>query len=426
MKGRIVTTLRLLALIVGVAVIAEASAYDVIKRYKLIEDKFVTHEMLNPFGHDFIFDVGVGLNKNLQDVINDGKDVSKTQGSDADKLAAGQTFLRKYDKTEQNVRVKLNLGIPLPSFTLFDAKIVPDFRVNFGFGLNLAIRTVTYSFAQILDFVGTDVPAEIKTAILSCAEPDPGEDIIQNLLDNNCLTGQGQTEAAQKYLNKYFRPTDTSVPNVYSYAKADARVGILFNYTKGEHWFGYVNVYGLGRADLQAIVTAESLAKDGEIAGLGEEMNTTVNLATDLKFGYKNGRLSSFASIEEIKLSRLSDNEDKGVTLLYGEDPLIRLHSDYLYEFMSFDLRPFVGVHKRSGYGFDEGLYGGGDIGMFVWSDRVGLRFRGMLDKEHFTISPMVKLWLMQFEYMLKTPMKSEIDGAKPSTLHALNFRMFF
>ena len=105
---------------------------------------------------------------------------------------------------------------------------------------------------------------------------------------------------------------------------------------------------------------------------------------------------------------------------------MIRLHGEYMYKLSFFSVKPFGGVHKRSGYGLGNGIYGGADLGLHVWQERLGLRFRGMLDSEHFTFSPMAKLWFMSVEYMLKTPIKSEIDGVKPSTLHSVNFRLAF
>jgi len=41
-------------------------------------------------------------------------------------------------------------------------------------------------------------------------------------------------------------------------------------------------------------------------------------------------------------------------------------------------------------------------------------------------LAPRVKLWLMQLEYSLKQPLKSKINDTKVSTLHSLNFRLFF
>jgi hypothetical protein len=434
MKEKLWTTLRLFLLVAVVAFLAsvqaKAAEYDVVKRYKLLEDKFYTYEMLNPYGHDFIIDTAVYLNKNLQTMIKDGKAVSKFEGTTAQKITEGTNFLDKYKNTEQTVRVKFQLGIPLPTLNFGVFKLVPDLRAGVGVGMNLGIRTQTYSFAQIVDLLGSDVPANIKNAATLCPEPAPGADIVQNIITNagigSCpaMTAAERT-AAQSFTNLYFRPTTNEFPALHSYAKGQGRGGLNVNYFIAENWFGNVNLYMNGRMDMRAIATADSLARNGKIDGFGGEKNTTVDVATDLKFGYKNGNLASFVSAEEVKVSRMSDNEDKGVKLIYGDDPLYRLHSEYTYKFIGFDLKPFAGLHNRVGYDLSAGLYGGGDIGFYVWNDRLGIRMRGMVDTEHFTVSPQLKLWLMHLDYMLKLPVTSNVDGVKPSAIHAINFRIF-
>lgn len=428
MKNRFLFAFKILALIAGVTFLAEAQSadYDVVKRFKLLEDKFATHEMLTPLGHDFLIDIHALLNKDLFDFIDEADAVSKTQGSDAQKIAAAQTFLHKYDKTEQNVRVRLNLGFPLPSFTVWGVKLVPDFRVGAGLGILMGIRTTTFDINNILQYVGNDIDPALLTYLQSCnfsgITSASNKDIVQFAVTNCGVPAA----VATPYLNKYYAPSDLTAPNVFNYVKGEARAGFYVGYEKGEHWFGNVNLYGLARADAKIVVTDAALAGNGEVGELPDELNTTMNMVTDLKFGYKNGNLQGFAAVEELKIARMSDNEAKAGKLLYGEDALIRVQGDYLYKFVGFDLKPFAGTHVRSGYGAGDGFYAGGDIGYYVWNDRIGLRFRTMVDKEHLTISPAAKLWFMHIEYMLKTPMKSEVDGVKPSTLHSLNFRLFF
>jgi hypothetical protein len=425
MKERFATFVRLTALVISVAFLAKAqAAYNVQERLITLDDRFKTEEMLRPFGHDFIFDVTVGINKNVLDVVNDGKDVSKTEGTTQDKLEAGQAFLRKYQDTEQTLRVGLNLGIPLPSFSAFDIKFVPDFRVNFNLMANLGIRQETFDPARVLDYVGQDIPADVKNLIQSkIGSMSPGDDIVAQAVAGEPQAIQDQ---AQPYLNKYFYPSDDTVPNLLTFAKADIKSGVLFNYKYDENFFGHLNLYGMARADTKIIVTADSLANEGDAIEFGEELNTTVVAAADYQFGYRNGNLTAFASIEELKLATLSDNKEKGGSLNYEIKPLMRLHGDYRYDFLAFTVRPFAGVYKRSSYNQSAQPYGGADFGTHVWGERLGLQLRTMVDEEHLTLAPRLKLWVMQLEYSLKQPMKSKIDDTKISTLHSLNFRMFF
>tara|TARA_R110000868_G_scaffold334233_4_gene594955 strand:+ start:18958 stop:20235 length:1278 start_codon:yes stop_codon:yes gene_type:complete len=425
MKVRLSTFLRLTALVASVAFLAKAqAAYDVKKRGITLDDRFETEEMLRPFGHDFLLDLTVGINKNVLDVVNDGKDVSKTQGSDSEKLDAGQAFLRKYRDTEQTIRVGLNLGVPLPSFTAFDVKLRPNFRVSANLMANIGVRAQDITAQNVLDYVGQDVPQELKDLIIQkFGTMNPNDDIVAKAVQGESAQTQSQ---AQPYLNKFFYPSDTSVPNLLTYAKVDAKAGFFVGYEYDEHFFGGFNLYGMGRADTELIVTADALAKGGDTIEFGEEMNTTIVAAADYQFGYKNGNLTGFGSIEELKLATLSDNKEKGGELNYDVKPLLRVHGEYRYDFMAFTLRPFVGVYNRFGYSQGAQPYGGADLGTYVWDDRIGVQLRTMVDEEHLTLAPRIKLWLMQLEYSLKQPIKSKIDDTTISTLHSLNFRLFF
>ena len=171
-------------------------------------------------------------------------------------------------------------------------------------------------------------------------------------------------------------------------------------------------------------ISKKALTSDGDLLNLPDDMNTTVNAAIDYTLGYRNGNLTALAGIEDLKLASISDNEEEAGVLNYGTDPLLRLHTEYLYRYSGFSVKPFVGIHKRASYGIGDGYYLGADLGAHVWSDRVGLRVRGMVDSEHFTFSPMVNLWLMHVEYMLKQPLSSEVNGLKPATIHSLNIRI--
>lgn len=425
MKERLGTFVRLTALIASVAFLAKAqAAYNVKERAITLDDRFKTEEMLRPFGHDFIFDISVGVNKNVFDVIGDGKDVSKTEGSDSEKLEAGQAFLRKYRETEQTLRLGLNLGFPLPSFTAFDVRLIPNFRISSNVMVNIGVRAQKITAENVLQYVSQDVPQEVKDLIISkFGSMSAKDDIVAKAIQGE--SAQVQSEA-QPYLNKFFYPSDDNVPNLLTYAKADAKAGFYVDYEYDEHFFGAFNLYGMGRADTEIIVTADSLAKGGDTVEFGEELNTTVVAAVDYQFGYKNGNLSGFASIEELKLANISDNKEKAGELNYEIKPLARFHGEYRYDFSAFTLRPFVGVYNRFGYGQGAQPYGGTDFGTYVWDDRIGVQVRAMVDEEHLTLAPRIKLWLMQLEYSLKQPLKSKISDTKVSTLHSLNFRLFF
>ena len=410
-------------------VFSTAHAYDVVERFKIIEDKFKTEDMLNPMGHDFFLDFGASLNKNLTDVLDDVDKASSFKGTDNEKLDEAKRVLTKYDKTEQTVRIKFGLGFPLPSFTAWDVKVKPNFRTNLNVGANIGIRSQKFNNQTLLDLFRDQIPAELQTLILGLSLSSiQGQDIR-----TICIADPGvqANPIALAYCNnlpvgKYVVPTNIdSEPTMTLLAKVDAKAGFFNDYTYGEHFFGHFNLYGMGRADLYQYVTGSQIAK-GDSIDTPKEMNTEVTLQTDYRFGYKNSNYSAFASFEELKLAKMSDAKAGSKGHTYEYDPLLRLHADAMFRTDNLSIQPFAGVHKRAGYGFANGVYLGTSFGAHVWKDRLGLQLRGMIDKQYFTITPRMKLWLMQLEYSLKTPMSATDGDVKLTALHSVDFRIFF
>lgn len=414
-----VSTLALLSF----SVFSTANAYDVVSRYKIIDDKLKTESMMRPFGHDFIFDFNVTLNKNLMDVVNDASEASKKPNS-TEQLAAAQSLLYKYENTEQTIKLNFALGIPIFSFTVKDVNIKPNFRVLADVGANVGIRRETLTTQDMLDLFGEELPAEVEAIILGKAIT-PGSPIL-TAADCNVLT-QPQKTACQALATQYSNVVypDSSIPNLLFMIKGDAKVGLFNDYTYGEHFFGNWNLYGLWRVDHFQRLSKEIIATGGKV-DLPAKDNMETTLQTDYKLGYKNANYTAALALEEIKIAKLTDRKEGSKEHVYGYDPLIRMHADATYKFSAFGVRPFVGMHKRSGYGFSDGLYLGSDIGAYVWGDRLGLQLKGMFDKQYFTLNPRLKLWFMQFEYSLKQPMKSKDGDVKLSAIHTVDLRFFF
>lgn len=410
------------------ATLSNAHAYDVVKRYKIIDDKLKTEAMMRPIGHDFFLDFSAAMNKNLMDVIDEVKEVNDFQGSSADKINEANRVLTKYDKTEQTVKVNFGLGFPLPSFTAWDTKFQPNFRTLLDVGANIGIRNQKLNNQDIINLFREELPAGLKSYLL-------GVDLatLSGLdIRTVCLT-QFPSAASPENIyctsleaGKYVVPTvGTTDPTMTLLAKADLKAGFFNNYTNGEHWFGNFNLYAMGRADLYQFITGTQIAK-GDSIETPDQMNTEVTVQTDYRIGYKNSNYSVFGSVEELKLAKLKDAKEGSKGQTYEYDPLIRLHANADYRAGSLMLQPFLGLHKRSGYGFGDGVYAGTMVGAYVWGDRLGLQMRAMFDKEYITLSPRVKLWLMQLEYSLKKPLKDSIDDVKLTAIHSLDFRIFF
>ncbi len=400
-----------------------AFSYDVVDRYKLIDDQLKTEEMLRPIGHDFFIDIGAAMNKNAKTFVDDIKAANNFQGSTVQKLTNAQTVLGKYDKTEQTIKVNASLGFPIFRFSIGELKVQPNVRLLVDGGINIGIRSETLTPQMVLDMINITLPAQLQNAILTTTYL-PGEDLLKSSVCTS-LTDPTAQAACLANQGKYFYPTNTNVPDMLLFGKVDGRLGFYNEYTYGEHFFGNWNLYGLSRTDIFQRVNSDMIAKGTKIE-LPKTKNTETTLETDFRLGYQNSNYRIFTSVEDVKLSTMGARKADSKAHAYGYDPLMRLHADAMYKLSAFSLNPFAGFHKRKGYAFSSGMYVGADAGAHVWGDRLGLQLRGMLDKEYFTISPRLKLWLLQLEYSLKAPMHSMEGDVKLSAIHSLDLRLFF
>jgi hypothetical protein len=409
------------SLIAGLLVLSTqaAHAYNVVDRFKMVDDKLKTETMLRPIGHDFIFDISAALNSDAQTFVSDISDASK-----AGTLTAAQNVLNKYNNTEQTIKLNLNLGIPIFSFTAWDVKVRPNFRIMADVGANLGVRKDTLTASDVLKLINVNVPAAVETKLLQIYDSKgAGQDLF-----GDCATDFGSPAEANAFClanqGKYYKP-DASIPNLNLFLKAEAKVGFFNQYTYGEHFFGDFNLYGMMRADAFQIVNY-AMIQNGQDIELPKKANNEGTLQVDYRLGYINQNYSVALGLEEIKLATMSERDAESKELAYGYDPLIRLHAQADYKYTALSLQPFAGVHKRAGYGFADGVYAGATAGAHVWGDRLGLSLRGMVDKQYFTITPRIKLWLMQLEYSLKNPVKSTDGDVKLSAIHSIDFRLFF
>jgi hypothetical protein len=407
----------LIALSVTAIMLQTVSAYDVVDRYKLIDDKLQTEKMLRPFGHDFLFDFGGSINKNVTTLISDVSDASKALS-----LPSATALLAKYDKTEQTVNVHFALGIPVFSFTAWKVNVRPNVRALVNVGANLGIRSDTLTIADLIKQFPIALPADISARLSTYPA---GSDVKTQCTSDGSLSASTKAICATFPTGAYIIPSATAVPNISAFIKGDGKVGLFNDYTYGEHFFGNFNLYALMRADLEQVVTKDMIANGTKIE-FPKKANTEGTMQLDYRFGYQNSNYTTFLSIEELKLSKFKKRDVDSREQVYGYDPLLRLHADATYKYSAFSLQPFLGFHKRTGYTFSDGVYGGAAMGAHVWKQRLGIQLRGMVDKQYFTISPRLKLWLMQLEYSMKAPVKSTDGVMKLSAIHSLDFRLFF
>lgn len=407
-----------------------ATAYNIVDRAKLIDDRFKTQEMLRPLGHDFIIDFSGAMTTDVMDLKDDADKIGEIDsGNIDDDIAKANTILEKFYDKEQVLRAKLDFGIPLFSFSAFDVNFKPNFRFGGGVVAVLTPKKVKTTLTTIIANLD-QVPSQIRDAVLTCIQTPPadGTDLLVYCVQQNAIT-QAQAEQIKETYNVNKIPysttlanTSTDTPEIDIYAKVEAKAGLWFDYTKGEHFFGTFGLYGLGRLDIKKSADALILLGGGGNIDVAE--NTLINTAIDYRFGYRNSNYSAFFAVEELKLAEIS-SEDDGKPV-YGSDPLIRLHAQADYRLGVFKLTPFTGFHARSGYGVGDGLYLGADWGMFVWGDRLGLNFRTQADKEHFTLGARAKLWLIHLDLEGKFALTDKVDDVEVSNYYSANFRFFF
>ena len=212
-------------------------SYDVVDRFKLIDDKLKTEQMLRPIGHDFFLDFGAALNKNATDVVTDISDAGKVAG---DKVAAAQAVLLKYDKTEQTIKLNIALGFPIFRFSAWDLKVQPNIRAFADAGANLGIRTDVLTTQDLINLFPSEVPADLKTFIGTL---NAGDDVIDLCNSEPSLSVSTKAFCATQPTGKYIIPDlSSAVPNLALFAKLDAKVGLFNDYSYGEHFFGNLNL----------------------------------------------------------------------------------------------------------------------------------------------------------------------------------------
>ena len=244
----------LLGIFVFVSNMSAFSAYDIVDRYKLTEDRNKTIDMLRSRGRYFLLEVGGAATTEFEDIKNDAEKISKSEGSDLDKFDKAQDFVLKWNNKEHFLRANVGLQIPFFSFWAFGAKVVPNielFNINMGtiFGMQPDPRTLTA--AILLEYIPDDVPAGIQTAIAANFSSYSGGDALVN--DSVC-TAAGiplgtACDAVKAEYADYRFPRDVTLPVIHGYAKAEARVlGLEFNIYK-DNFFGMIKPYTLTRMD---------------------------------------------------------------------------------------------------------------------------------------------------------------------------------
>lgn len=395
-----------------------AKAYNAVDRFKILDDKIKTTQNLYPIGHDFFLDLNVAIYKDLPATINDISTVSKS--NDVNKVL---TTLANYNDTEETLFAHIGMGIPIFSFGIGEAKFQPNLRALVDAGLNVGISNAPLSNEELMALIPITIPTDLHDFILTLSA---GDDVIDKCINFSSLSASTKAMCSLLPIGKYFIP-NTGDPKIAVMSKVDAKVGFFNSYTYGEHFFGNFNLYGLIRADLYKTTSALSVARGEKIElPKGDQINTEGTAQVDYSLGYKNSNYRINTSVEEIKLAVVKKRKSTSKEHAYKYDPLIRLQADADYRLGTLSFKPYLGLHKRSGYSVGEGAYLGGIFGAHVFGDRLGISFNTMLEKDYVTLTPHLKLWLLELQYSLKNPLKRREGDVKLSAIHSIDLRLAF
>lgn len=426
-KKSILTKAALATLMVGQLGYAADADYDVLKRFRLMEDKFQTQEFLREPGHDFLIDMSVYANTDLMEVVGDV--------SDAEDSTAAAEVLSAYADTEQNLRVNVEVGVPLPSFNAFKGTISPSVRLGVNVGSLIGIGEEDIEADTLIAAIPGN--AELKSAL----EGKLTNTIVQSIIGNasydtdDLASDLGLSASEKAALEDALGGPGSVIPLagsgqtaavINAYVKADVTAGLNFDY-KNERHFGGLSLYGLYRADVQRVLDQDAIAGDGDAIDTDNlDQNMTLYAMADLTYGFH--WLSDFRTmfkISDIALATVIDT-DEGYLPLYEPEVGYRMHTDYSFKLSNMMIRPFVGFHMRDGYDFADGVYAGTDVKLHVWKERIALNLRGMVDSEHLTLTPRFRLGFMDFMYSLKQPITKEVQGVEIATIHSVNLRLHF
>ncbi|MAW06860.1 MAG: hypothetical protein CME61_01110 [Halobacteriovoraceae bacterium] len=415
-----------------------AFGYEAVDRLKLIEDRLKLQESLQPFGHDFFLDTRISAAGDFLDLRDDLTDLQNAADSGGDTTTLFNNLTNTWDGREFSGRFSVDGGIPLFKFKAWGAEFTPELlRFHVGVSMNVGILSETLSAADIISFLPESIPQELRTVItgLDFSQATPGDDLLDfidaqdtptnDIIDDTLLAVLKTQYSGLVTLNSDILNAlngGNKIPNANIYAKVEAKVGPKLSWEKG-HFFGSTSLYALGRMDYNFIITSSNVENMQESLELPEDIEEW-NMALDASLGYRNSNYSVTASFLEAKLFNLSEAEN--ANLQYENPVLFKLQADAHYNPYSFmKLHAYGGFHKRDGYEIADGAYVGVGTGLSVWKERLGIKLRTQLDRDHLTLTPNLKFWIMQVDGMYKVPIADERNGVEISPAYSVNVRLF-
>jgi len=349
-------------------VISSARARDEKKRFLLHQDRLKVDRLFRPLKHNFHLSIEGTASHGIKSYVDDIADIAESND-----LVELEQFIREEGEKEHFINGSISLGIPFSAFRLWRTKFIPSVRASFDLGGSLATTT--------------------RTGVINFG------DFTASLID----------------------------PKTSIYLRQDTKFGVNLDLEYESHHYGSIHLYNFNRWDRQEAISKTDINENDKLFDLDQPKNTTNNIALDLKYGFRGDNFTLMAAIEEIKLSTLSDSKGEadvtnGGALYNNIDALFRLHAEYVFEVGLMDFIPYVGLHNRSGYNLDDGIYYGLEWIPEFTSFQAGAR----IDSEFYNLSARIKYRGIQLGYTTKIAHKDRADGFEVPNMHLANIRLSF
>lgn len=388
-----------------------AEDYSITDRFQFLEDKrFLQQEIIEKNSRS-----GVSFNfSTYSGAFGYASDLTSLADSGVDEV---EGFFNSYTNKEFFTHFNLEVIVPFRKINLVEFELTPKFYFRADLGLLSANQAVAFTETEFDAFVlghytEAGDQATIREILSNISSlPSAGEVVFQHFLDE----GACNTSSLLTFCNEKIAESDALVmpanssSKMFLYGKTQYKVGMLLDFQIVDDWLGYINIYGLHRGDNLVIADENTVNNNSldPLSGVFDFNNSQQFFMLDAKFSLNYRPISMHFLIQEVKLTRYTDNIDEAGDLYYRNTTFYNLNVTYHYFKNDTRVLPFTGFHKRRGYDLMDGLYLGTDF----HNTETGSRFRMMFDKHFFYLSPAIKLKKLNLGYKLQMPLSSTVEN---------------
>ena len=396
-----------------------ANEYSVSDRYRLLEDKMLVNDFIHLENVKKGFRLNFSLTTGAVSQITDLDDLSSENYQD---------YISSNLNKEQNAFLSFNVLLPFKKIRLTEFELTPHFFWNYQFGFVSTIYAKILTKADFDNFVLTSLSnpddRKIVREILANISniPSEGENVFGHLIDEGgCSTSDLLLFCEEKrdQSNPLLMPSNDE-EKLFLYSKSQMKTGLLFEFDIVNNWKGFFSVYSMLRGD-NIFVLDQQTALNDNFSVINEVFspdNTQHFTMIDVKFQVRLRPFLVHFQMQELKITRLSDDIDNSGDLVYTNDPLYHLNIYYTYNYSDYKISPFLGFHRRRGYSTSDGYLMGVDLDNL----KSKARLRLMLDPEFFSFFPQFRLGALDVSYRLQLPIGSELEeNINQQTIHSLS-----